>query len=232
MLFTTMCTRLSSRSADGRSPGTRARGWPSACGRCPRRRAGPPPPRAGVLGSVEGLDGGAQRAQVADGAIPVEPAVTLQRDARGIVAAVLQLLQPGQQDVLNRALSDVADDAAHGPGPLSLLCFDRGRRRIADVVRGTAAVVRLAALELVEQRSEDPSPLHLLRVTRLRDARVGERLATPAQLRRRRLAGSRQQLSHERSRDTGQRHRSARLPECAEPALEVELEDRLLADPG
>ena len=42
-------------------------------------------------------------------------ALALDRDARGVIAAVLELLQAGEQDLLHRALSDVADDAAHGP---------------------------------------------------------------------------------------------------------------------
>ncbi len=45
--------------------------------------------------------------------------VALDRDSRGVIAAVLQLLKTLEQDLLHRALSDVADDAAHGPGLLS-----------------------------------------------------------------------------------------------------------------
>ena len=59
------------------------------------------------------LDRGAQVREVADGAHRVEPAVGLQGDARGVVPAVLELLEAGQQDVLHRAIADVADDAAH-----------------------------------------------------------------------------------------------------------------------
>jgi hypothetical protein len=64
-------------------------------------------------------DGRAQRAQVADRADRVEAALRLHRDARGVVSAIFELLQSGEEDVLHRALSDVADDAAHGPGLLS-----------------------------------------------------------------------------------------------------------------
>ncbi len=59
------------------------------------------------------VDGGAQRAQVADRADGAELALALDGDARRVVSAVLELLKPFEQDFLHRALSDVANDAAH-----------------------------------------------------------------------------------------------------------------------
>ena len=48
------------------------------------------------------VDGVAQAAEVADGAHGAQLAVLEQGDARGVIAAVLELLEPGQQDVLHR----------------------------------------------------------------------------------------------------------------------------------
>ena len=53
------------------------------------------------------------------------PPLALERDAGGVVAAVLELLEPGEQDLLDRALPDVADDSAHAAERIASL-----RRRV------------------------------------------------------------------------------------------------------
>ncbi len=58
----------------------------------------------------------AQVGEVADRAHGLEPLLTLEGDACGVVAAVLELLQPVEQDLLDRAMTDVADDSAHAGG--------------------------------------------------------------------------------------------------------------------
>ena len=65
-----------------------------------------------VLGDLL-VDGGAQGAQVADGAHGVEVPVAEHRDARRVIAAVLELLEPREEDILDRARSHIADDSAH-----------------------------------------------------------------------------------------------------------------------
>ena len=81
------------------------RGWPSGCGREPvlppglRRRPRPAPPPGWPAGRP-----------AADG----QPAVAVeQRDARGVVSAVLHPAQRIDHDVAGRTLPDVADDSAH-----------------------------------------------------------------------------------------------------------------------
>jgi hypothetical protein len=81
-----------------------------------RRGDGDAAAEVGLHGLV---DRGAQGAQVADGAHRLQVAIRLDRDARRVIPAVLKLLKTGEEDLLHRALSDVADDAAHGPGLLS-----------------------------------------------------------------------------------------------------------------
>src|SRR3954468_5881575 len=71
----------------------------AAASTAPRRR--PPPPRP------------AQPAQVADGADGVEPPVAHDRDARRVVAAVLEPFESRQHERLRRALSHIPDDSAH-----------------------------------------------------------------------------------------------------------------------
>src|SRR6202008_5040456 len=60
-----------------------------------------------------GAGGRLQVLQVADRADVVEPVVLEQRDARGVVAAVLEALQSRKQQRLRLAGSDVSDDPAH-----------------------------------------------------------------------------------------------------------------------
>ena len=61
-------------------------------------------------------DGLAQVGEVADRAHGVDVAVREQRDARRVVAAVLELLEPGDDQITARTLAYVADDSAHGCG--------------------------------------------------------------------------------------------------------------------
>ncbi len=61
-----------------------------------------------------GLDRAAQRAQVADRPHGVDPPVVEDRDAGAVVAAVLELLEPGQEQRACVPGSDVANDSAHG----------------------------------------------------------------------------------------------------------------------
>ena len=56
----------------------------------------------------------AQVGEVADRSHAVDPAVLDDRDARGVVAAVLELLEPRDQQVAAGATSDVSDDSTHG----------------------------------------------------------------------------------------------------------------------
>ena len=81
-----------------------------------RRGDGDAAAEVGLHGLV---DRRAQGAQVADGPDRFEVALRLDRDASRVIPAVLELLKTGEEDLLHRALSDVADDAAHGPGLLS-----------------------------------------------------------------------------------------------------------------
>src|ERR1700693_4610072 len=63
--------------------------------------------------------------EIADRAHVVEPVVLAQRDARGVVAAVLETLQPLQQERLRLTLSDVSDDPAH-------IASEMERARLSD----------------------------------------------------------------------------------------------------
>src|SRR5262249_22219567 len=69
--------------------------------------------RAGVVGAGRFL----QVLQVPDCTDVVQPAVLTQCDAGRVVAAVLEALEPAQQQVLRWPASDVSDDPAH-PSPL------------------------------------------------------------------------------------------------------------------
>ena len=72
----------------------------------PRLRDPRPAPRPRV-------ELGLQRVEVADGAHRLDPVLADHRDPRRVIAAVLELLQPGEQQLTGRAPADVADDAAH-----------------------------------------------------------------------------------------------------------------------
>jgi hypothetical protein len=63
-----------------------------------------------------GGDGLAQLAEVPDRTDRRDLPVDEDGDAGGVIAAVLELLQPGQEDLLDGAVPDVADDAAHRSG--------------------------------------------------------------------------------------------------------------------
>src|SRR5438270_12829773 len=54
-----------------------------------------------------------ERAQIADGADRLDPLVSDHGDAGGVIAAVLELAQPGEQQRLDGPSADVANDAAH-----------------------------------------------------------------------------------------------------------------------
>jgi hypothetical protein len=58
--------------------------------------------------------GRAQLAEVADRANGGDLAVGEHRHAGRVIAAVLELLQAREQDLLHGALADVADDSTHG----------------------------------------------------------------------------------------------------------------------
>jgi hypothetical protein len=58
-------------------------------------------------------DGGAQVGEVADGAHRRDLTVGEQRDTRGVIAAVLELLQTGDEEIPTWALAHVSDDSAH-----------------------------------------------------------------------------------------------------------------------
>src|SRR3954469_21217668 len=90
---------------------------PSSVGASTARRRGarlppaPPPP---------------QGAEVPPRPYRVQPAVGLDGDAGRVVAPVLELLQPGEEDLLHRPMPDIPDDAAHWR------CSFRGTRRNAE----------------------------------------------------------------------------------------------------
>ena len=72
---------------------------------------------AAVAGLLARLDGVAQVGEVADCADGVEPFLPLQRDAGGVVTAIFELLQAGEDDLLRGALARVSHDPAHGRRP-------------------------------------------------------------------------------------------------------------------
>ena len=59
------------------------------------------------------LDGRAQLRQVADGAYRLETVLALDRDPGRVVAAVLEVLEAVEEDLLDRTVAHVADDSAH-----------------------------------------------------------------------------------------------------------------------
>ena len=68
--------------------------------------------RAAVVG-VARVDGLAQVGEVADRAHGLDLAVVEQREAGRVIAAVLELLEPGDQEVAAGALAYISDDSAH-----------------------------------------------------------------------------------------------------------------------
>ena len=88
---------------------------------CVAQRVWPMPVVRRALGERDGAPLGrralgqrvAQRIEVADRAHGVETALVQDRDARGVIAAVLELLQALEEDLLDGAVPDVADDPAH-----------------------------------------------------------------------------------------------------------------------
>ena len=92
------------RSAGGRSPRSRGRGWPSACGRCRSSRARARSPSATASRSFCRLP---TAWTLRDGVVGE------QRYARGVIAAVLEAPQPLQQEVAAFPRSYVSNDPAH-----------------------------------------------------------------------------------------------------------------------
>ena len=86
-------------------------GRPASVGEPDRRRR--QRHRNALLVAVE-ADRGAQVGEVAHRPHRVDPAVLEQRDAGGVVAAVLELLEPRHQQVAAGSLAHVSDDSAHG----------------------------------------------------------------------------------------------------------------------
>jgi hypothetical protein len=76
-----------------------------------RRRGGDRDRAAAVRGML--LDSGPQVRQVADGAHAVDPAVRDHRNAGRVIASVLELLQPCDQQISARSVTHISDDAAH-----------------------------------------------------------------------------------------------------------------------
>jgi hypothetical protein len=68
-------------------------------------------PDAGRRRRVEQRGDGLQLGELADGADELDVTVD-EREAGGVVAAVLQALEPGQEQRFARPVADVADDAA------------------------------------------------------------------------------------------------------------------------
>ena len=86
------------------------------------------PSAADRLVGVE-ADRRAQVGEVADRAHGVDLAVREQRDAGRVVAAVLELLEPGDQQIAARALADVSDDSAHEEDGQGSAGPERGSQR-------------------------------------------------------------------------------------------------------
>ena len=91
-----------------------------------RRPAGVPDARRGLGAHGAGRAGqgrralgdrGAQAGQVAHRADALEAPDAVQRDARGVIAAVLQGGQAVQQQRLGGTVADVSDDSAHARSP-------------------------------------------------------------------------------------------------------------------
>jgi len=59
-------------------------------------------------------DGLPQVVQVADGAHGLDRLADDHGDAGGVVAAIFETCQTGEEQVLNGALADISNDAAHG----------------------------------------------------------------------------------------------------------------------
>jgi hypothetical protein len=87
----------------------------------PGASAGARAGRGESWGGLGARDGGAQAGEVADRAHAIEAAVTLERDARRVVAAVLERRQAVEQQRPGRTVADVSDDSAHGGGVFLLV---------------------------------------------------------------------------------------------------------------
>ncbi len=88
---------------------------PAGVGEADRGRRGSYGNAAVALGPIVGRNGIAQVREVSDCADRVDVPVFEQGDPRRVIAAVLQLLEPLDEEVTARPLPHVADDAAHGP---------------------------------------------------------------------------------------------------------------------
>ena len=68
----------------------------------------------GPFAALGGCHGAAQAAEVADRAHGLQLGAREHGDAGGVISAVLQLLQPLEQDGLDGPAADISDDSAHG----------------------------------------------------------------------------------------------------------------------
>src|SRR5262249_22788704 len=76
---------------------------------CRPARVAEPGRRVGAVGAGRFL----QRLEVADGADVIEAVILEHGEARGVVAAVLEALEPAQKKAFRLPAADVSDDPAH-----------------------------------------------------------------------------------------------------------------------
>src|SRR5215207_2791125 len=84
-------------------------------------RRPPRVPEAVRCGGAVGACRDLEVLQVADGADVVEPALLAQRDPGRVVAAVLEALEPLEEERLALPRPDISDDSAHLKPPFSRL---------------------------------------------------------------------------------------------------------------
>src|SRR5438876_333800 len=94
-----------------------------------------------------------QELQVADGAHVVECTVFAEREPGGVVATVLEALEPSEEQRLRLTRSDVSDDPAH-PKLLSVAGLNAGRIKLAADSR----FLPVSWLPKRESPTESPAP--------------------------------------------------------------------------
>ena len=157
----------------------------------------------------------AQLAEVADRAHRGDLAVGEDRDPRGVIAAVLELLQAGEQDLLDRALADVSDDSAHARRLGERARFPDGVEGCAVRVPAIAAAMLVAAVDAFAAPSDRASARRALHAAaRQRSSRA---TVPPA-----RSLGARGR-DHDAWRSAGERALAARSSEASrcEPSMPV-----------
>jgi hypothetical protein len=87
---------------------------------------------------------GAEIHQIADGSHAFEPAIGLNRDAGGVIPAVLELPEPVEEHVAHGPLTDISDDSTHS-FPFRELKRTVGAARTASLVRVRAPSCSSAA---------------------------------------------------------------------------------------